>query len=538
MKRIWSVTLRSFGFLLATVFLLSGGVSVSYAQSSDKTLVVAVSKDLQNIDPTMTTGNIFTWEFLTNVYDWLIDYDVVDVGGGKRVGDSTSFIGGLAESWEWNEDGTVVTFHLREGMKFSNGDPLDAEAVKFTFDRIFDQQGVTVGNMSLSEVPDKQHVRLVDSLTIEITLDKANSLLFGNMAQAGNSILNPKVVGPHMTADDPSAHEWLITTTQGTESGAFRLEKWDHGDQYSIVRNENYSREPAKLDRVIFKVIPDPSSRVAQLLSGAIDIATEVPTFDVKALEDNPDITVHRNTSRTIAFLGMNNKVPPFDNKLVRQAISWAIPYETIVNVVMNGYAIQLTSPIPTGTPTHTDDFFVYKNDPEKAKALLAEAGFADGFDTTLTIPIGSQEAKETAVFVRQSLGEIGVDVTIQELAGAAYFERIQGHDLDFFFANFWVSINNDPFYHLFWLLKSGACCNYADYENEVINDLIDKFTINTDEAAREQASREAQRIILDEAPWVLLYQPEHILAMRSNVKGYAFYSSEAITRYKLLYKE
>ena len=167
MKRIWSVTLRSFGFLLATVFLLSGGVSVSYAQSSDKTLVVAVSKDLQNIDPTMTTGNIFTWEFLTNVYDWLIDYEVVDVGGGKRVGDSTSFIGGLAESWEWNEDGTVVTFHLREGMKFSNGDPLDAEAVKFTFDRIFDQQGVTVGNMSLSEVPDKQHVRLVDSLLLQ-----------------------------------------------------------------------------------------------------------------------------------------------------------------------------------------------------------------------------------------------------------------------------------------------------------------------------------------------------------------------------------
>ena len=97
MKRIWSVTLRSFGFLLATVFLLLGGVSVSYAQSSDKTLVVAVSRDLQNIDPTMTTGNIFTWEFLTNVYDWLIDYEVVDVGGGKLVGDSTSFIGGLAE---------------------------------------------------------------------------------------------------------------------------------------------------------------------------------------------------------------------------------------------------------------------------------------------------------------------------------------------------------------------------------------------------------------------------------------------------------
>lgn len=138
---------------------------------------------------------------------------------------------------------------------------------------------------------------------------------------------------------------------------------------------------------------------------------------------------------------------------------------------------------------------------------------------------------------MQQSLGQIGVDVTIQELPGAAFFERIQKHELGFFFADFWISINNDPFYHLFWKFQSD-CCSYTDYQNERVDELIDTFTINTDAEARAAASEEAQRIIIDEAPWVFLFQPQHIVAMRSNVKGYAFYSSEGLTRYHLMYKE
>ncbi len=523
--------------LVAAALLFASGLTVAHSQSDKDTLIVAVSRDLQNIDPTLTSGNVNTWEFLTNVYTWLIDYEVVTLDDGTRIGDPNSFVGSLAESFEWNEDGTTVTFNMRDGLKFSNGDPLTAESVKFTFDRLFDQQGVTVGNMALAEVPDKDHIELIDSKTIAIHLDRPNSLLFGNMAQAGNSILNANVVGPYMTDDDPSAHEWLKSDSRGTEQGPYRLESRDPGNQYVLVRNENYYGEPAHIERIVFKVIPDPSSRLAQLVSGAVDIALELPTIDIPALEANPGITVHRNTSRTIAYIGMNNEVAPFDNKLVRQAISYAVPYETIVNDVMNGYAIQLKSPIPLGTPGHTDQFFVYEHDLEKAKALLAEAGYQDGFSTVFEIPIGSQEAKETAVFLRQSLGEIGIDVQIQELPGAAYFEKIQKHELVFFFTNFWISINNEPYYHVYWKFHH-SCCNYANYANSTVDDLIATHTISTDMAAREAAIVEIQRIILDEAPWALLYQPQHVLAMRSNVKGYVFYSADEFTRYQYLYKE
>ena len=513
------------------------GAEDAAAQSDNNTLIVAVSGDLQNIDPTLTSGNTNTWEFLTNVYTWLIDYEVVTREDGTRIGDPNRFVGSLAESFEWSEDGTTVTFNMRDGLRFSNGDALTAEDVKFTFDRLFDQQGVTVGNMALAEVPDKDHIELIDSDTIAIHLDRANSLLFGNMAQAGNSILNPDVVGPHMTEDDPSAHEWLKANSEGTEQGPYRFDSWDPGNQYVLVRNENYYGEPAKIERIIFKIIPDPSSRLAQLISGAVDIATELPTIDIPGLEANPDITVHRNTSRAIAYTGMNNEVAPFDNKLVRQAISYAFPYQTVLEDVMNGFAIQLTSPIPLGTPGHTDEFFVYEQDLDRARALLAEAGHADGFETVYEIPIGNQAAKETAVFLRQALGEIGIDMTIQELPRAAFFEKIQKHELVFFYADFWISINNDPYYHVYWKFHH-SCCNYANYANAEVDALIAEHTVSTDTEAQAAALVEIQRILLDEAPWVLMYQPESILAMRSNVQGYVFYPADEFTRYQFLYKE
>jgi peptide/nickel transport system substrate-binding protein len=534
-SRVWAP-------LLTVILVLStfGTVATTrvLAQSDPETLIVAVPGDMQNLDPTLSSGDIVTQEMLTNVYEWLIDYEVVDQADGTKTAESTSFVGAIAEKFEWSDDGSKVTFTLRPDLKFSNGDPLTAEAVKFTFDRLFGQGGVTVGNMAMAAVPDADHIQIVDERTIEMTLDTPNTLLFGNMAQFGNSILNPNVVEPHMTADDPYAHEWLKAHTEGTEQGPFRLESWEPGNQWVLARNENYWGEAPRLARIIFKVIPDPSSRLAQLQSGAVDVAYEIPRSDLALLEGDPNVQVVRNTSRTVVYLGMNNEMPPFDNKQVRQAISYAIPYDTIVNDVLLGYGKQLTSPIPDGTPTHTDEFFVYNsNDLEKAKQLLTEAGYPDGFETTLEIMSGIQEAKETAVWVQQSLAQIGITVNIQELPGAAFSEKLQKHELGFFFTNTWISINNDPWYHLYWLFQH-ECCNYTNYSNDEVNAMIDQFTLSTDEAARNDASVKAQGIIVDDAPWVFLYQPDQIMVMRSNVKGYVFYSTEGFVRYKYMYKE
>lgn len=505
------------------------------AAPQERVLVIAIPGDIQNLDPTLSSGDVATQEVMTNVYSYLINF-ALKQEGGRVVGDPDNFVGDVAESFSVSPDGTKVTFRLREGIKFSNGDPINADAVKFTYDRIFGQGGVTAYLTGMAAVDGADAVRKVDDRTIEFTLSTPNTLLFGNMAQFGHSILNPNVVKPHMTADDPWAHEWLKANTGGTESGPYMMESWEPGNQIVLVRNPNYWGE-VKNDKVILKVIPDPSSRVAQLRAGAVDIAYDIPTKDLAGLEQDPNLTVHRNTTRAVAYIGMNSQAPPFDNKLVRQAISYAIPYDTILEQVLRGYGVQLTSPIPNGTPYHTDEFFVYRQDFDKARQLLRDAGFPNGFETTFTVRNDSAEAKEIAVWVQSALRQVGINATIEEMPGAAFTEKMQKRDHAFFYANQWISISNDPFYHVFWLLRSD-CCNYARYRNDRVWELIDSFVLNTDEAARRAAALEIQRLAVDEAPWVFLFQPDHIIVTRSNVKGLVWYSADRYNRYDPIYKE
>ncbi|MCA9836991.1 MAG: ABC transporter substrate-binding protein [Trueperaceae bacterium] len=510
-----------------SIFVLLLWLGFGFAQ--DKTLIIAIPSDMQNLDPTLSGGDVITQEVLTSVYSFLIDFKREQNAEGQWIGNADEFVGDVAESFEISEDGTKVTFRLRPGIKFSNGDPIDANAVKFTYDRIFGQGGITAFLTGMAAVKDGNSVQVIDDLTVEFTLDTPNTLLFGNMAQFGHAILNPNVVEPYMTADDPWAHEWLQNNTAGTESGPYVLANWDRGNEIVLERNPNYWGT-VENDRVILKIIPDASARLAQLQAGAVDMAVGIPTKDIANLEGNADITVQRFTTRAVGYIGMNNEVAPFDNVKVRQAISYAIPYDVIIDNVLNGYGIQLTSPIPQGTPYHTDEYFQYSQDPEKAKALLAEAGFPDGFDATFTIPNDNAEAKEGAVWVQSALKDIGINVTIEEMPGAAFTEKMQKREHGFFWANQWISINNDPFYHMFWLLKAD-CCDYAKYSNERVWELIDQYTLSTDAAAREAAAMEIQQTVIEEAPWIFLFQPDAVITMRSNVEGYTWYSADRYLR-------
>jgi len=513
----------------------AAGKATTAKQSADtKTLVVAVASDIQNLDPTLSSADVVTQELLTNVYDWLIDYKVVNQGG--LIGSPNAFVGAIAQSFSWNASHTVITFHIRKGIKFANGDPLDATAVKATYDRIFKQNGVTAFLTGMAAVKNQDAVKIVDPYTVTFDLTKANTLLLGNMAQFGHSILDPKVVDAHATTADPYAHDWLGSNVDGTAQGPFVLQSWQHGSQWVLAKNPNYYGQEPKVDQVIFKVIPNASSRFALLKSGAVDIAYDLPRKDVKALQSDPNVQVIRHPSRFVVFLGMNSKVKPFNNVKVRQAIAYATPYQTIISQVLQGYGRQLTSTIPYGTPTHTDKYFVYKTDLAKAKQLLTQAGYPNGFSTTIYVASGVDEGTETAVWVQQSLKKIGIKLQIAQLPGANFTSRLQKHELPFFFFNNWISINNDPFYHLFWLFRSD-CCDYTNYANKTVWKEIDSNLLASNGKARNAVALNVQKQIMADAPWVFLYQPDFVLAMRKNVHGYVYYSSDRFTRYKFLYK-
>jgi peptide/nickel transport system substrate-binding protein len=540
LRRLWpvgvGVVLIVAATVAATAFAGGTGKSTAAKQNVDtKTLIVAVSSDIQNLDPTLSSADVATQELLTNVYDWLIDYKVVKQGG-LPYGSPNQFVGAIAKSYSYNKNHTLITFHLRPGIKFANGDPLDANAVKWTYDRIFAQNGVTAALTAMAAVKSGSAVKVINPTTVQFDLTKANSLLFGNMAQFGHSILDPKVVQPHETKKDPYAHDWLSTNIDGTAQGPFILDSWQHGSQWVLKANPNYYGQKPKVDQVIFKIIPNASSRLALLKSGAVDIAYDLPLKDIKALQSDSNIQVVRYPSRFVVFLGMNSKVKPLDNVKVRQAIAYAVPYKTILSQVLQGYGRQLTSPIPFGTPTHTDKYFVYDTNVDKAKELLKQAGYPNGFDLTLDVASGVDEGQETAVWVQQALKQIGINVTIEQLPGANFTSRLQKHQLGFFFFNNWISINNDPFYHLYWLFRSD-CCDYTNYDNKKVWNAIDSNLLSDNAEARAKASDDVQKQIMSDSPWVFLYQPDFVLAMRKNVHGYVYYSSDRFTRYKFLSK-
>jgi len=511
--------------------------SVGAPADATQTMVVAVSRDMQNLDPTNASSDSFTLETLTNIYSWLIDYKLVKQPNGEMIGAPNDFVGGLAESFRFTDGGKKLLVTLRRNLKFSNGDPLDASAVKFTYDRLFDQNATTAALTRMAKVMDKDSVKVIDDRTVEFDISDPNTLVLGNMSQYGHAILNPKVVRPHMTAADPSAHQWLQSNTKGNETGPYLLESWQPGVEFVYARNPYYWGPPAKIARIVFRIVPDPSTRLTLLKSGDVDIARDLAPLDEVELLHDPVVTVHRFPTRIVSFLGMNAKVPPFNNPKVRQAISWAAPYGTIIHNVMVGFARPLTSPVPEGMPTHTDRYFAYRTDPAKAKAVLAEAGFPNGLSVTFTSRADLAESKGIAVWVKSALQKAGITVTINEMQGAAFNAALQRHDLVFFHHFGWNSINNDPFYHLYWLLQS-TCCNYTNYTNATVDDLITKYTISTDLKARDAASQRIQQIAVDEAVWVFLYQPDLVLAARKNVAGVILYPADYRFRYSLMTKE
>jgi peptide/nickel transport system substrate-binding protein len=198
--------------------------------------------------------------------------------------------------------------------------------------------------------------------------------------------------------------------------------------------------------------------------------------------------------------MGMNNKIPPFDNPKVRQALSYAVPYETIIQESLYGYAQKATSPIPVGMPTHTDEFWKYDTNLETAKTILDEAGFGDGLELELAVRQSIPWDEDAAVWIQDSLAQIGVNLTINKMPDADFFGKLNAHELPLFIHD-WYSWGNDPAYQLTFLLKCGAFTNYADYCNERVDELIDLVTWETDPAVREELMKEAQQIIVRRPP-------------------------------------
>lgn len=291
----------------------------------------------------------------------------------------------------------------------------------------------------------------------------------------------------------------------------------------------DYWKGKVDLDKVIVKIIPEPSNRVLLADKGDVDIARVIPPKDLSKLEGNTDLDIRVYESVSIVYLSLNTQKAPLDNVKVRQALNYAVPYDVIVNDVMSGKAKKLDYVIPSAMPGHiTDTTGAYTEDLDKAKALLAEAGYADGFDMKLVISTGNQDYEDTAILVQAELAKIGVNLSIEKMERAQYLEATRSHNFDMAISSY-SSFVNDPGYFFGNCLYSQGEYNYGSYKSDEVDAIWDKAESSNNLEERYELYTEAQKIVAEDAPWVPLYEKANIYVLNKNVKSFMYYPDGAV---------
>ena len=476
---------------------------------------VALGSDVDLFDPHMFRTDA-SYVVTANVYEPLLRQKYADEGGALQGTDE--YVGGLAERWEVSEDGLEAVFHLREDATFADGKPITSADVKYTFERAMLGPGYITALLPFIGIEKPEQIETPDENTFVLRPSFKSPLFERFMTFQVFGAINSAVAEEHATKQDPWATEWMKDNV--TSSGAYQLGEVSRGQQTMLEPNPEYWASDDVMNAGIrMRAVPDPDQRVLLLRSGDLDVADSLPPRLVSQLEDDPELNVFRLPSSRITYLGMNNKIKPLDDERVRQAISYAIPYQDIIDKVQFGYASLAKGPVPPAmTSSAGEELWPYETNLEKAKQLMDESG-EQGFTTELVVRQAQPQDAEAAVFIQDALREIGVNVEIERLPDAAYYQRLNEHSLPMFLHD-WFSWGEDPFFQMSFLLKSGAFTNYADYSNAEFDALLEKGTFELDPEKRAEISRQAQEIAIGDAPWAFLYSADYIVAARKGVTG------------------
>ncbi|BDH63031.1 peptide ABC transporter substrate-binding protein [Lysinibacillus sp. PLM2] len=477
----------------------------STTTSKSDQLVVAMPADVTSLDPAVSMDNT-AWKIIYNTYERLVDYD----------GATTNIKPGLAKEWKVSEDGKTWTFYLEDGHLFSDGTPVDAEAVKASFERTLAVDNGPAGVFSMIS-----EIKVEDPLTVTFVLSETFPPFLSTLAANYGNIVNPKVLEHEVDGD--LGQNYLASNTMG--SGPYKLTEWKKGDSLKLELNEHSKLKPS-ITTVLFRVVSDPSVQRLQLEKGEIDIAEGIPVDQIDTLKELDNVTILQEPSLAVDYVYINNKNgnPALQDARVRQALNYAIDYDSLVSAVQLGYATQMHGPIPDGIWGHDKSVKQYNYDVEKAKQLLAEAGAED-----LTISLLYSDNKtwwETeALAIQSNLADIGVTVKLNKVAYATSREMMDKGEFDLALG-VWSPDFGDPYMFMnYWFDSSyhGLAGNRSFYTNSEVDKLLREAATNNDQEARQSIYKQVQDIVLEDAPYILLYQKDFILPMSKEVKGFVY---------------
>ncbi|MFV2043425.1 MAG: ABC transporter substrate-binding protein [Anaerolineales bacterium] len=469
-------------------------------------LTISETSDINTVDPKYMKGR-HGQNVLRLMFDSLYHRD-----------DNMQIIPWLATSVE-NPDELTWRFSLREGVKFHNGNDFKANDVKFTIERLLEDDSVWSARGFVDRV------EVVDDYTVDIITKEPFAAFM------------TRLVLWHMTDEEyfnDVGEEGFLSSPVGT--GPFEFVEWVKDERVVLEANTDYWRGAPNIETVIFRPIPETATRIAALEAGDVDIITAVSPEYID--QPGESIVIATVPGTRAFYLGMNVNVPPFDDVRVRQAMNYAVDVDSIIKYVLNGLARPIDNPLLpeafgyVATP-------VYRYDPEKAKSLLAEAGYPDGFEMELdTHPV----LKEIAEAVAGQLSEVGIDVTVNIMERPALVAKYEPGGSQAFMTSWGNSeadadgILSKQFYSKRYgcdlvayeypapesgFGDSGKGCYYTGFGNPIVDAAVEAGKVQVDPAARKAAYYEALQVIVEEAPWVFLYNPSEIFAYGDRVQGW-----------------
>lgn len=489
--------------------------------SGDQVLVFARGGDSESLDPGSTTDGESS-RVTKQILEGLLEFDK----------DSFELQPGLAHDWEVSEDGLNYTFYLEEGVTFHDGSEFNAEAVKTNFERwadpeheyaftedgyVYAMYGTMFGGYKGDEGHVIKEINVINDHEIEFVLNQPLGFFLQNLGMSYFGITSPQALEEHGSA--------INENPVGT--GPFKFVSWSKDDTIILEKNEDYRKEGLpKLNQVIFQVIPDNAARLIALRSGEIDMMDGLNPDDAAAIETEEGIELLTRGENNFGYVGFHTQKPPLDQKEVRQAINYAIDKQAIADALYAGYATTAKNPLPPVYLGFNDEVEGYAYDPDKARELLAEAGYEDGLEIELMMSPTARpympDPETVAQIVQSNLADIGIELTITSNEWAPYLELTEQGEHQMYIMG-WSGTNGDPDYFLSSLLHSSniGASNNTFYDNPEVDALLDEAKRAVDQEERAELYKEAQALISEDSPMVTLVHSTPVMAVSSNVKNY-----------------
>ena len=512
--------------LLGSVLSVSAPAAVN-AQIRAETLRQVTGGMINTLDPTAPGATRESFGLSMSTYDRLFAFERKKVGEGW-IFDLNTIRGELAEGYKISDDGLKITVTLRKDVTFQDGSPVTADDVKWSLDRAVTAKSLAGPQLTTGSLDKADQFKVIDPLTIEISLPKPDRLAMPNLAVVYPIIINSKVAKQHATTEDPWAQAWLKENTAG--SGAYSIESWKPGEQVVLKRNESWkSGRDGKLaffKRVITQTVPEAATRANLVERGDADLSVDLPSSDVPGLMERGKVKVVSTPQfNALVLIVFATRIPPFDNKKVRQAVAAALPYSDMFKGALFGRGNPLQDASWTGEPTEAKfpQNMPVKTDLAKAKQLLTEAGYPNGFETTFSFNVGSAATAEPmAALIKESLLKIGVKVDIQKQPDAQMSTSVTEKKLPFFTESI-ISWIPAPDYYFRNFFTGEQRWNYSSWNNAEINSLSQAARFEPNQAKYDEITKKMVAIEADETPVVLLWQPNQDAVMVPSIEDYTY---------------